>query len=184
VRLSGVRISARLRLDVAGSAGLAAIAVLVVCFRHRPLMLATFIIVALVSVDVARTDLATRRIPNQRVVAIAALASAAAILGWSSNASPWSAVLGAVAAGGPVLVFHLASPAGMGFGDVKWATALGGVVGLVAWPLSVLVPLVGSLIALVMATVTRQRRVPFAPGLSAGALVAVTLGPFWIGGLR
>jgi leader peptidase (prepilin peptidase) / N-methyltransferase len=113
------------------------------------------------------------------VLAVAALGAAGS---WVfAGRSPSSALVGLALAGGPVLVFHLVSPAGMGFGDVKWSAALGAVVGLAGWSLALLVPLVGSLVAIAIALATRQRFVAFGPALAVGALVALTIGPALIG---
>jgi leader peptidase (prepilin peptidase)/N-methyltransferase len=176
MQMNSVRPRARFRLDAVGIAGIAAVLILVTCWWRDPFILVTSLAIALVAVDVARVDLATRRVPNRHVIAVSAIVAAGAVAGWLSGSSPWTPLLGGLVAGGPVLLFHLVSPGGMGFGDVKWATALGGAVGLVCWPAGVLVPLVGSVVALVMAATTRQRLIPFAPGLSIGALVAVTAG--------
>jgi leader peptidase (prepilin peptidase)/N-methyltransferase len=173
---------ARLHTDGVGVAGVLSLAALLVFHWHQPALLLALVPVALVALEVARTDLATRRIPNRHVVVVAAVAIGAGLVAWLAGSSPWPTLGGVALAGGPVLLFHIASPAGMGFGDVKWAAALGGVVGLVGWSLALLVPLVGALLAVVMAALTRQRHVAFAPALSLGALFAVTLGPLWMGG--
>ena len=176
MHVKAVRARARLHLDAVGSAGVVAVLALVACWWREPLALVVFLAVVPVAVDVARADIATRRVPNRRVVAVVTIVVAGTVAGWVAGSSPWPTTMGGLVAGGPVLLFHLVSPAGMGFGDVKWATALGGAVGLVCWPAGVLVPLIGAVVALVMAATTRQRLIPFAPGLSVGALVAVTAG--------
>jgi leader peptidase (prepilin peptidase)/N-methyltransferase len=181
MRVKAVRTRARPRLDAAGIAGAVAALTLVTFWWREPLVLVVFLAVTPVAVDVARVDLAAHRVPNRKVVWISTIVAAGTVAGWLAGSSPWHTLLGGLVAGGPVLLFHLASPAGMGFGDVKWAAALGAAVGLVCWPAGILVPLVGSLVALAMSAVSRQRMIAFAPGLSIGALVAVTAGSLWIG---
>jgi leader peptidase (prepilin peptidase)/N-methyltransferase len=184
VRVSGVVGGARPRVDALGISGVVSIGALAGCLWREPIVLATLVVLTLVAIEVCRVDLASRRIPNELVAAAALFTLAGATVGWLTGSSLWPVWIGAVVGGGPVLVFHIASPAGMGFGDVKWATALGAAVGLVGWQLAVLVPLVGSLLAVVTAAATRQRRIAFGPTLSAGALFAVTLGPVVMGSPR
>ena len=61
----------------------------------------------------------------------------------------------------------------MGFGDVKLMALVGGVLG---WKLAllgiVLASFLGAAVGVVVLAVTRQRRIPFGPYLSAGALLA------------
>ena len=78
----------------------------------------------------------------------------------------------------PMLATHLARPAGLGFGDVKFALLLGAGIGLVT-PSLVLpaflfaaVIHVGACVALGM----RGRLVPFGPALAAGAVLTVAAG--------
>ncbi len=183
--MTTVRARARHRTDVAGVVGLVSAALLVATHRHRPGLLAVLLAVAVVAVDVSRVDLAARCIPNRSVALVLGAAAVGTSGSWLlADGTPGSMLAGLAVAGGPVLLFHLVSPAGMGFGDVKWSAALGAVVGLVAWPLALLVPLVGSLVAIVMAVATRERFVAFGPALAVGALVAVTVGPTWMGDLR
>ncbi len=124
-------------------------------------------------------DLTERRIPNQ--LALMAT-SAVAVTGVGVTIAQGFEVGGDVALsvlagaglfGGPMLVLHLLSPGGMGFGDVKAGVVLGGIIGLIdAW--SCLVGLfVGSALTAVVGVVGRRRAVPFGPGLVAGAEVAL-----------
>lgn len=124
-------------------------------------------------------DMSERRVPNELVLwaayGVAATVVAVTIAqGFEGGGDvAVSAVAGAALFGGPVLVLHLISPAGMGFGDVKAGVVLGGAVGLIdAW--SCLTGLfVGSALTAVLGLVGRQRAVPFGPGLVAGAEVAL-----------
>jgi leader peptidase (prepilin peptidase)/N-methyltransferase len=182
--VSGVRRRARLHVDALGVCSVVASGVLAACLWREPIVLLTLVVVTFVAIEVCRVDLAARRIPNELVAAAALFTLGGAAVAWLAGSSPSPVWIGAVVGGGPVFVFHVVSPAGMGFGDVKWATALGAAVGLVGWQLAVLVPLVGSLLAVVTAVATRRRRVAFGPMLSAGALFAVTLGPAVMGSAR
>jgi leader peptidase (prepilin peptidase)/N-methyltransferase len=180
--MTTARAATRRRVDGCTAGGVVSAALLALACWNRPGLLAVFLAVTAIAVGVSREDLATRRIPNRGVGLVLAVAALGAVGSWVlAGRSPASALAGLAIAGGPVFVFHLASPAGMGFGDVKWSAALGAVVGLAGWSLALLVPLVGSLVAIAIAVVTHQRFVAFGPALAVGALVALTIGPAWIG---
>jgi leader peptidase (prepilin peptidase)/N-methyltransferase len=92
------------------------------------------------------------------------------------------ALAGAVLFCLPMLVVHLVRPAGLGFGDVKFALLLGAGIGLVT-PSLVLpaflfaaVTHVGACVALGM----RGRLVPFGPALAAGAVLTVAAGVLYL----
>ena len=93
------------------------------------------------------------------------------------------AVLGCLLAWGSLFVIHLASPQGMGFGDVRLAALIGVYLG---W-LSLGHVLVGMFLAFLAAALTgiglivarrrtRKDRVPFGPFLALGAVIAVLVG--------
>src|SRR5690606_2206948 len=86
------------------------------------------------------------------------------------------AVGGVLLMGGPLLLTHLVSPAGMGFGDVKAGSVLGGALGLVNAQLAMLALLIGLVGTAGFAVVRRRRAVALGPGLVGGALVALTIG--------
>jgi leader peptidase (prepilin peptidase)/N-methyltransferase len=129
-----------------------------------------------VLVAVSAIDIEHRIVPNRIV-----LPSFALVLAAQTAIEPsleWA--LGALGASGFLLAAALAHPRGMGMGDVKLALLLGAMLGrLVAVGL-----MLGLLLALVPAVVlaarhgTRARKmgVPFAPFLSAGAIVALFVG--------
>jgi leader peptidase (prepilin peptidase)/N-methyltransferase len=94
------------------------------------------------------------------------------------------AALGSLAFGGGLLVAHLASPRGMGLGDVKLATVGGAYLGWAATSVAdaLLLVMAGFLAASAIGTVvglvvlTRRRRnapFPFGPALAAGMVVAL-----------
>jgi leader peptidase (prepilin peptidase)/N-methyltransferase len=127
-------------------------------------------------VVVTATDLERRIVPN-RVV----LPAAAAVLALQTVSHPspeWA--LGAVGAAGFLFLAALAYPGGMGMGDVKLALLIGAVLGRTT-PVGILL---GLLLALVPSVVllarhgARARRlaIPFAPFLSAGAVIALFAG--------
>jgi leader peptidase (prepilin peptidase)/N-methyltransferase len=93
------------------------------------------------------------------------------------------AAIGALTAWGLLLVIHLVSPRGMGFGDVRLAFLLGlflGWLGLSYVFLGLFLGfLFGSLVGLVLILLRRRGRrdhIPFGPFLATGALVAILAG--------
>jgi leader peptidase (prepilin peptidase) / N-methyltransferase len=86
-------------------------------------------------------------------------------------------------AGAALLALALASPGGMGLGDVKFALVLGLALGWLGWS-EVVAGFVGAfllgglaaLAALLVLHAGRKSQIPFGPWLAAGALLAVLAG--------
>jgi leader peptidase (prepilin peptidase)/N-methyltransferase len=118
----------------------------------------------------ALVDRRDGRVPDALVALTAAVAAVAVVAGL---ASVWTVLAGTAVTTAPLLAIHLVDPDRMGFGDAKLAAALGAVLA----PLDVRAGLaalaVGSGAALATAAALRRRSVPFAPGLVAGASVAL-----------
>jgi leader peptidase (prepilin peptidase)/N-methyltransferase len=93
------------------------------------------------------------------------------------------ALIGSAVFWGILLLIHLVSPRGMGFGDVRLAAVLGlflgwlglGYVGL-AFFLGFLLGAIVGLILMVLRRRGRKDHIPFGPFLAAGAVVAVLAG--------
>ncbi len=153
----------------------------------RDLVLAPFCVFFAMLVVVSVTDLTHRLVPRWLLYAALALI-VPLLVGSSAVDDRWhdlagSAIAGAVAFG---LFFGIwwFVPRGMGFGDVR----LAGVIGITLGYLSLLHAygaflagfVVGMLFGLVMMVISssgRKTRIPFAPSLAAGAVIAV----FWGG---
>jgi leader peptidase (prepilin peptidase)/N-methyltransferase len=128
-----------------------------------------------VLVAAALVDVAEHRLPN-RVVATAAVPVVVALaVGWSGDVGR-SVALGAALVAGPLLLTHLASPTGMGFGDVKAGAVLGAGVGLVDAQLALFGLVAGLAIGASWGLARRARSVPLGPALVAGALAALAVG--------
>jgi leader peptidase (prepilin peptidase)/N-methyltransferase len=128
-----------------------------------------------VLVVVSATDLAHRIIPNRVVVPATVVVLAAQTL---LHPSPeWA--LGALGAGGFLLVAAIAYPGGMGIGDVKLALLMGAMLGRtvpVALMLGMLLALVPSVALLVRhGSAARKMAIPFGPFLALGSVLAL----FW-----
>jgi len=133
----------------------------------------------LVVVPCAVIDLRRRIIPN-RITGPAALVALLAGLALDSGGEP-KRLLWAAITGGFLLIAALASPSGMGMGDVK----LLGVMGLLLGPAVVIALLVALLGNILGAAVMSSRRgvrsalkshVPFGPYLAVGGIVAALVG--------
>jgi leader peptidase (prepilin peptidase)/N-methyltransferase len=129
-------------------------------------------------------DLRDRRLPDPLTLggsaAVLLLLTAASAM--EGDLAPTvHGMLGALGMAGVLLALHLASPRGMGFGDVKLGLLLGLLVGARALDLVLvallLAGLLGSLAGAVLMVRHRRRDVtlPFGPYLVLGAVVAVVL---------
>ncbi|HLW96623.1 MAG TPA: prepilin peptidase [Solirubrobacteraceae bacterium] len=133
----------------------------------------------LVLVPVALIDLEHHVIPN-RITAPAAVLAVA--LGSALDPSHELArLIAAAAAGGFFLVAAIASPRGMGMGDVKLAALLGLLLGSAVAPALLIALVAGVLIGLIVLSrrpvgERRATGVPFGPFMALGGLTAVYAG--------
>lgn len=130
-----------------------------------------------VSAVAAVIDARTRRIPDQLVVvaAAAAVGGAAAIAAHHPTQAVAGAVLGTVAFAGPLFVSHLASPAAIGFGDVKLASPLGATLGLTDPRLGLLALCIATGTTAMIGLGTRRDSLPLGPALVLGAAGSLAL---------
>lgn len=126
----------------------------------------------------AGDDLRRGRLPDRLVALIAVLGlTAAVIIDGAGGAIAF--LTGALALGAPLLAFHLASPCSMAFGDVKYAAAIGGLLGIVGIDvgdrlfLAMTALTVASAAAVLGAIAVRSRQVPFGPSLFLGTCVSL-----------
>ena len=122
----------------------------------------------------AGVDLRSMRIPNSLLV-VAALFGAVAADVTNAGLAP---LAGAGIAAAPLLLIHLLDPGAIGFGDVKFAAASGVVVAAIAWPVAIMVPLVGFVGVAIVRIVTPRRPRPFGPYLMVATTVAVIAASF------
>jgi leader peptidase (prepilin peptidase) / N-methyltransferase len=132
-------------------------------------------------------DLAHFIIPNRIVyptlfATIPLLAAAAAADGtWVRMED---ALIGGAAGFGALLVVHLISPRGMGFGDVRLAGVIGVMMGWLGFRYLIVALFLAFLLAsiigvglIVTRIRTRKDAVPFGPFMASGAVIAVLWGP-------
>lgn len=131
-----------------------------------------------VAVLLTLVDYRVHRLPDvltlPLAVALAVLLGVAALLPAATGSWP-TALLGGPALGAVYLVLFLINPAGMGFGDVKLALALGVALGWYGWQILLTGAFVGLLYGAVygLGMVVLRR---------AGRRTAIPLGPFMLGG--
>jgi leader peptidase (prepilin peptidase)/N-methyltransferase len=125
-------------------------------------------------------DLRWHRLPDRLTGTATAVLAAVALLSGDGSV-PGRAAAGAALFAGVLLVVHLVSPAGMGFGDVKLGVPLGFAVGatgvvdvMVALVLALTIGAVAGLVVLARHR-DRSRAFAFGPCLCAGAVLALLL---------
>ncbi|GAA3298374.1 prepilin peptidase [Streptomyces cinereospinus] len=148
--------------------------------------LGVWLLVTPVGVLLAVVDMRVRRLPDPLTLPLAAgvlaLLGAAALA--PGHAGDWrTALLGALALGAGYFLLFVASPGGMGFGDVKLALGAGAVLGWYGW----WAVLLGTFAAfgcgavyggalVVARKAGRKTAIPFGPFLLAGAYAGLLLG--------
>ncbi|MFB9681800.1 prepilin peptidase [Streptosporangium vulgare] len=138
---------------------------------------------AVVAVTLSFVDVAVHRLPDRLTLAAylgTAVPLAVPALADGRLGDLLAAGLGGLALAGFYLVLFLVNPAGMGFGDVKFAASLGTALGWLGWDTLVagafLGLLAGGLYGAVLMAARRAGRkseIPFGPFMAVGALAAV-----------
>jgi leader peptidase (prepilin peptidase)/N-methyltransferase len=154
---------------------------------HDPLVLLAYLLFSAFIVAVAAIDLEHYRIPDRIVFPMLAISVPAVIAISFAKDVPEAisrALLGSVTFFGVLLIFHLISPRGMGFGDVKLGLVLGLYTGWLALDLveapylAIIALFFGAIIGVVVGLVValsrgRKAAFPFGPALCAGACLVV-----------
>jgi len=179
----GARIGSRYVLvELATGVLFAAVAVVLVGLG-RPAAVPAYLYFAAVGVALTMIDLDSRRLPN--VIVLPSYPVLAVLLtvdaAWRGD---WWALARAGLGGAALFVFFLlvafAYPAGMGFGDVKLAGIVGGVLAYLSWTALVVGAfagfLLGALVGVALMATGRGGRktaLPFGPFMVAGALLGL-----------
>ncbi len=151
----------------------------------RDLVLAPYCVFLAALVGVSVTDLTHRLVPRRMIYGALALI-VPLLVATSAADHTWHSLTGSLIAGAVAFALFFAVwwfvPRGLGFGDVRLAGAIGFTTGwlsllhaYVAFLAGFLVGMVFGLILMVVSSAGRKTRIPFAPALSVGAVIAV----FW-----
>jgi leader peptidase (prepilin peptidase)/N-methyltransferase len=142
------------------------------------------VVAAVFLVPLVLIDMRERRLPDHLTLsgAAALLAVVGAQGAIAADLAPLAGALaGAALMAGILLTLHLASPRGMGFGDVKLGLLLGALVGArsmaLVLPALLLAGVLGALVGVAQMIRRRRRDVtlPFGPFLVAGAVLALVV---------
>jgi leader peptidase (prepilin peptidase)/N-methyltransferase len=138
---------------------------------------ALYAVVQVLLVAVAAVDLATRRIPNLLVAALAAIALVSRAV--AERSVLLESVVVGLAVFGVTLLFAYLARGGLGMGDVKLAGALGLVLGKVVFLALVVGTLGGAAAAIAIlirrGAAGRRATLAYGPYLALGAVLAVLL---------
>lgn len=149
---------------------------------------AVWVLLTPVAVLLTLVDRRVHRLPDVLTLplaaAIAVLLGVAALLPAATGS--WStALLGGLALGAAYLVLFLVNPAGMGFGDVKLALALGVALGWYGWQILLTGAFAGLLYGavyglgmVVLRRAGRRTAIPLGPFMLGGAFTGLVLGAF------
>jgi leader peptidase (prepilin peptidase)/N-methyltransferase len=152
----------------------------------RDLALAPFCVFFATLVVISVTDLTHRLVPRRLIYAALALI-VPLLVATSALDHSWHDLTGSVIAGAVAFALFFAIwwfiPRGMGFGDVRLAGTIGLVVGYLsllhaylAFLAGFVIGMVFGLVLMVVSSAGRKTRIPFAPSLAAGAVIAVLWG--------
>jgi leader peptidase (prepilin peptidase)/N-methyltransferase len=148
-------------------------------FADRLDVLAAYLAFTAIAVALALIDLDVRRLPDGIV-----LPADPILLALLAVAGDGHALLRAVIAGAALFAFFyllaFASPGSMGFGDVKLAGVVGGVLGYLSWGALLVGAFLGFFLGAVVGVLLiatrragRKSAVPFGPFMLAGAGIAI-----------
>ena len=163
-------------------------------FESAPvLLLVGYLFLATVLVTVSAIDIACFRLPDRIVLPSLAISLVIVVVESLRASHPRQILFALTGLGiyfGILLVFHLISPAGMGFGDVKLAAVMGLWLGwlaagyatvfvLVLWALGIgaVAASVLGITLIAIQGINRRTPIPFGPYLAFGTLVVVLFTP-------
>jgi leader peptidase (prepilin peptidase) / N-methyltransferase len=158
---------------IAAGAGAATFALCALVLRTAPLTLGRLALLGAALGAVVESDLAERRIPNQIVMPAAAACGVA----WAVSGIALFALVEGLVVVAALLALSLARSEALGMGDVKLALLL--VLGLDGRGAAALIvalalaAVVGLLMLLRFGRAAAARKLPLAPFLAAGALIAL-----------
>jgi leader peptidase (prepilin peptidase)/N-methyltransferase len=124
----------------------------------------------------AMVDAVEHRLPNVLLgLAAVPVVIGAAVAYVMDDHAFGSSLAGALFVAGPLLLVHLVSPVGMGFGDVKAAVVVGGAIGLIDDNLAIPALVTGLVLVAGWGLLRRRRVVPLGPGLVSAAILVIAV---------
>jgi leader peptidase (prepilin peptidase)/N-methyltransferase len=176
-------ISARYPLVESACAALYVVLVLRLAHLHASAAAPAYLYFAAAGLALAMIDLDHQRLPDSIVLPSYAVVAVLLAVASAANDDWWALARAGIAAAalfGFYFAVVLVYPAGMGFGDVKLAGVLGGVLGYLSWSTLVvgafagfLLGAVGGVALMAAGRAGRKTAVPFGPFMIAGALLAI-----------
>jgi leader peptidase (prepilin peptidase) / N-methyltransferase len=176
-------ISARYPIVEALTAALFVVLTIRLTNLHIVAALPAYLYFAAAGLALAAIDLDHRRLPDLIVLPSYAVVAVLLVIA-SAHSHDWWALGRAAIAAGSLFSFYFAIafayPGGMGFGDVKLAGLLGGLLGYLSWSALVVGAFAGFALGAVAGVIViaigrggRKTAVPFGPFMIAGAMLAV-----------
>jgi leader peptidase (prepilin peptidase)/N-methyltransferase len=176
-------ISVRYPLVEAMTALLFAVVTVRVAQLHLDSALPAYLYLVAAGFALALIDVDHKRLPDKIVLPSYAVVTVLLLIA-SAASHDWWALARAGIGGGALFAFYFALafgyPAGMGFGDVKLAGVLGGLLGYLSWSALVVGAFAGFLFGAVVGAALlatgrceRNNAIPFGPFMVAGALAAM-----------
>lgn len=170
-------ISARYPLVEAATA--LAFAGTAVRFADEPRLLPAYLVFVALGIALALIDLDVRRLPDVLVLPAYPVLAALLAIGGDGEAM-WRATIAAASLFAFFFLIAMAAPGSMGFGDVKLAGVIGGVLGYLSWGALLIGSFLGfffgaviGVALLVAKKADRKTAVPFGPFMILGAFVTV-----------
>jgi leader peptidase (prepilin peptidase)/N-methyltransferase len=176
-------ISARYPLVEALTAALFVVVTIRLSNLHIAAALPAYLYFVAAGIALAAIDLDHRRLPDVIVLPSYAVVAVLLVIA-SARSHDWWALSRAAIGAGSLFAFYFAIafayPGGMGFGDVKLAGLLGGLLGYLSWSALVVGAFAGFLLGAVVGVVvlalgrgSRKTALPFGPFMIAGAMIAL-----------
>ncbi|MGH8962916.1 MAG: prepilin peptidase, partial [Jatrophihabitantaceae bacterium] len=176
-------ISVRYPIVEAATAALFVVITLRIAHLHLGAALPAYLYLAAAGLALSLIDVDHKRLPDAIVLPSYAVVAVLLTIASASTHDWWALARAAISAAA-LFAFYFATafayPAGMGFGDVKLAGVLGGLLGYLSWSALVVGAFAGFLLgAIVGAAIIAMRRggrksaIPFGPFMIAGAVLAL-----------
>lgn len=148
-------------------------------FADEPRILAAYLVFVALGIALALIDLDVRRLPDVLVLPAYPVLAVLLAIGGDGHAL-WRATVAAASLFAFFFLIAMLAPGSMGFGDVKLAGVIGGVLGYLSWGALLIGAFLGFLLGsiiglglLIAGKADRKTAVPFGPFMILGAVVTI-----------